>query len=133
MQVSNICDGSGRRALRWEITYTPSLLNGSQSFDGLIAEAAQILRPYQVGDRLFGNVVCVLISESGQHFHGVCINTGSGTGFCAEHAAIAAMVTAGQYRIGSIVAVWRKEESGQLFVLPPCSLGRSMRKTSIRK
>jgi len=30
---------------------------------------------------------------------------GSGTGFCAEHSAIAAMVTAGEYQIAKIVAV----------------------------
>jgi cytidine deaminase len=49
----------------------------------------------------------------------VCIDTGCGTGFCAEHAAIAAMVTAGEYRIARIVAVW-KDEAGTTFVLPPC-------------
>ena len=49
----------------------------------------------------------------------MCIDTGSGTGFCAEHAAVAAMVTAGEYLIDTIVAVWRDEE-GRLFVLPPC-------------
>ena len=39
--------------------------------------------------------------------------------FCAEHSDIAAMVTAGEYRIDKIVAVWRDEE-GRLHVLPPC-------------
>jgi cytidine deaminase len=34
-------------------------------------------------------------------------------------AAIAAMVTAGEYRIDRIVAVWR-DDSGVLFSLPPC-------------
>jgi cytidine deaminase len=46
-------------------------------------------------------------------------NTGSGPGFCAEHRAIAAMVTAGEYQITTIVAVWRNE-AGDLHVLPPC-------------
>lgn len=45
------------------------------------------------------------------------IDTGSGTGFCAEHSAIAAMVTAGEYRIAKIVAVWRDNE-GALYALP---------------
>nr|MDQ6936450.1 hypothetical protein [Actinomycetota bacterium] len=48
-----------------------------------------------------------------------CIDTASGTGFCAEHAAIAAMVTAGEHRIVKIVAVWR-DADGALYVLPPC-------------
>lgn len=49
----------------------------------------------------------------------MCIDTGSGTGFCAEHAAIAAMVTAGEFRIDRIVAVWR-DDAGATYVLPPC-------------
>ncbi|MBB5365340.1 hypothetical protein [Deinococcus humi] len=102
------------------MTSSKLILDGSQPFDRLILEAAQVLRPRWVGDRLIGDVACVLVTEAQRHFHGVCIDTGSGTGFCAEHAAIAAMVTAGQSRIQSIVAVWRKEESGELFVLPPC-------------
>lgn len=36
----------------------------------------------------------------------------------AEHSAIAAMVTAGEYRISAIVAVWRGERDA-LHVLPP--------------
>ncbi len=74
-----------------------------------IACAAAALRPHQVGDRLFGNVAAVLTTVSGDRFSGVCIDTGSGTGFCAEAGAIAVMVTAGQYHIRAIVAVWRDE------------------------
>jgi len=85
----------------------------------LIASARSMLRPHRVGDRLFGDVAATLVTEGGGRFSGVCIDTGSGTGFCAEHAAIAAMVTAGEYRIEAIVAVWR-DERGRLYVLPPC-------------
>jgi cytidine deaminase len=85
----------------------------------LIKAASTVLRPHWVGDRLFGDVAATLITEAGHRFNGVCIDTGSGTGFCAEHAAIAAMVTAGEYRIATIVAVWR-DDQGQLRVLPPC-------------
>jgi cytidine deaminase len=60
-----------------------------------------------------------LVTDRGNSFSGVCIDTGSGTGFCAEHAAIAAMVTAGEYRIARIVAVWR-DKAGDVYVLPPC-------------
>ncbi len=85
----------------------------------LIASADAVLNPRRVGDRLFADVGCTLVTSSGALYSGVCIDTGSGTGFCAEHAAIAAMVTAGEYRIAKIVAVWRSEE-GVLHVLPPC-------------
>ena len=85
----------------------------------LIAAAQRVLRPHRVGDRLFGDVAAALVTDTGNHFVGVCIDTASGTGFCAEHSAIASMVTAGEYRIAAIVAVWQ-DENGRLCVLPPC-------------
>ena len=85
----------------------------------MILSAAEVLNPHMVGDRLFGDVACDLVASSGTRYQGVCIDTGSGTGFCAEHAAIAAMVTAGEYVIDRLVVVWR-DEAGRLSVLPPC-------------
>lgn len=85
----------------------------------LIADAVSVLNPHPVGRRLIGHVGCAMVTAKGDHFSGVCIDTGPGTGFCAEAAAIAAMVTAGQYEIAKIVAVWR-DEDGAVYVLPPC-------------
>ena len=90
-----------------------------QTDSELVERAARLLNPHLVGDRLFGDVATVVMSETGNVYGGVCIDTGSGTGFCAEHAAIASMVTAGEYRIARVVAVWRGEDSS-LYVLPPC-------------
>ncbi|WP_425825603.1 cytidine deaminase family protein [Streptomyces fractus] len=92
---------------------------GIASNDELIAAAESVLSPYRVGDRLFGDVGATLVTPAGNQYSGVCIDTGSGTGFCAEHAAVAAMVTAREYRIEKVVAVWRSPE-GVLHVLPPC-------------
>ncbi len=89
------------------------------SNDDLIAAAAAVLNPHRVGDRLFGDVGATLVTDRSTRYSGVCIDTGCGTGFCAEHAAIAAMVTAGEYRIAKVVAVWR-DDAGALYVLPPC-------------
>jgi cytidine deaminase len=75
--------------------------------------------PVAADDRLFGDVASTLVTDKGNRYSGVCIDTASGTGFCAEHSAIAAMVTAGEYRIAKIVAVWR-DEDGRLHVLAPC-------------
>jgi cytidine deaminase len=86
----------------------------------LIEAATGVLNPTMVGDRLFGDVGCTLLTEDGNLYHGVCIDTASGTGFCAEHSAIAAMVTAREYRIEKIVAVWKDDGDGALYVLPPC-------------
>jgi cytidine deaminase len=89
-------------------------------YDELIEEAAALLNPVIVDGRWFGDVASVLVSGSGVHHGGVCIDTGSGTGFCAEASAIASMVTAGERQIGRIVAVWRDPDTGELAVLPPC-------------
>ena len=89
------------------------------SNEELIESAQAVLNPHVVGDRLFGDVASTLVTDKGNRYSGVCIDTGSGTGFCAEHSAIAAMVTAGEHRIARIVAVWR-DEAGALYVMPPC-------------
>jgi cytidine deaminase len=104
--------------LRWPVSrwYRPLVSDASNG--ELIASAAAVLNPHEVGDRLFGDVGCTLVTVAGHHYSGVCIDTG-GTGFCAEYAAVAAMVTAGEYQIAKIVAVWR-DADGTLYVLPPC-------------
>ncbi len=89
------------------------------SHEELIAAAQGVLRPHRVQGRLFGDVAASLMTDRGNLYSGVSIDTGSGTGFCAEHSAIAAMVTAGEYRISRIVAVWRDDDE-RLAVLPPC-------------
>ena len=85
----------------------------------LIAAAATVLNPHVLGDRRSGTVACVLVTTAGNSHSGVCIDVPCSMGFCAEHAAIAAMVTAGEFRIAKIVAVAR-DDKGALWVLSPC-------------
>lgn len=87
--------------------------------EALIEAAAAVVNPRQIGDRLVGDVGCALVTDKGNVFVGVCLDLASGTGFCAEASAIAAMVTAGESRIMRIVAVW-KDDHGKVFVLSPC-------------
>ena len=62
-----------------------------------------------------GGVASALVTEQGNVYVGVCIDTSSSMGFCAEHNAIGNMVTNGESRIVTIVAVnW----DGR--ILPPC-------------
>ena len=85
----------------------------------LIARAVSVVNARRIGDYLVGDVGCALVSESGAVYTGVCIDVTCGIGFCAEHSAIAAMVTAGENRIAKIVAVWADGE-GAVSVLAPC-------------
>jgi cytidine deaminase len=84
----------------------------------LIERAKSVVRPKRVGDYLIGDVGCALLSATNQIYLGVCIDTGSSMGFCAEHSAIGAMITAGEYKIRKIVAVWQDEQ--HTYVLSPC-------------
>lgn len=85
----------------------------------LIEQAVAVVNPHPVGRRLIGHVGAALVTQDGDVFRGVCIDTGSGTGFCAEGSAIAAMVTARQFRIERITAVWLDADR-RVHVLPPC-------------
>ncbi|HPD42374.1 MAG TPA: cytidine deaminase [Anaerolineae bacterium] len=82
----------------------------------MIEKARTVLYPRKLShDNSAGDVACALLTSEGNLFFGVCIDVGSGIGFCAEHSAIAAMITAGETSIAQIVAVW-----GEGVVLPPC-------------
>ena len=87
--------------------------------DGLIATASATLFPHHTGKYQQGHVAAALVSAKGNVYRGVCIVLGSGMGFCAEHSAVAAMVTAREYEISAIVAVGLNDE-GAVYVRPPC-------------
>ncbi len=86
------------------------------TFDELYERARATLNPRRLSENAeAGGVAAALLAENGQVYVGVCIDTGSSMGFCAEHAAAAAMVTAGTSRVHKMVAVlWDGS------VIPPC-------------
>ena len=85
------------------------------TFDELTKLAQETLNPRELGEGNYaGSVAAALETEAGNVYRGVCIDVSSSMGFCAEHAAIAAMITAGESRIRRVVAV---HESG---VVAPC-------------
>jgi len=86
------------------------------SNEGLIEKAKSVLKPRKIKHGFtVGDVGCALVTDKGNVYLGVSIDTASGMGFCAEHSAIAAMVTHGEHRIKKIVAV---VEDGT--PIPPC-------------
>ena len=86
------------------------------TFDELYQQAKAVLNPRRLSDAAeAGGVGAALLSESGRVYVGVCIDTACSMGFCAEHAAAAAMITAGEHRVLKMVAVnWDGA------ILPPC-------------
>ena len=88
----------------------------------MIESAKTVLKPRELFlGNTAGDVACALLSSNGNLYLGVCIDINSGIGFCAEHSAIAAMVTNGESRISKIVEVW-----GENTVLPPCGRCREL-------
>ncbi len=88
----------------------------------LIEKARNLANKKTLSDECtVGAVGCVIVSGSGAEYGGVCIDAACGIGFCAEHAAIAAMITAGESRIRQIVAV---NHYGT--VLSPCGRCREL-------
>jgi cytidine deaminase len=88
----------------------------STSFDELYAAAKAVVNPRRLSPTAeSGGVGAALLTSSGAIYTGVCIDTACSMGFCAEHAAAATMVTAGEHQVLRMVAVnWDGA------ILPPC-------------
>jgi cytidine deaminase len=92
------------------------------SDEDLIAAARARLLPRRLSPTVEAGGVAAALQTGGGAIHvGVCIDAACGIGFCAEHGAIAAMVTAGESRIATIVAVGTDG-----IVLPPCGRCREL-------
>lgn len=88
----------------------------------LIEKAKSVVKPKAISDGVsVGDVGCALITDRNNLYLGVSIHACCGVGFCAEHSAIASMVTRVEYRIKKIVAV---QSNGT--ILPPCGRCREL-------
>ncbi len=77
--------------------------------------AMKLARDTTISDYVrYGHVACALMTDKGNVYTGVSINAKCGIGFCAEHAAIADMLKAGETKIIKLVSASDKE------VVPPC-------------
>jgi cytidine deaminase len=86
------------------------------NFEELTRQALSVVRPRRLTENSeAGAVGAAILSDGGKVYLGVCVDTGCGMGFCAEHAAAGAMLTAGQSRVRKMVAVY-----GDGVILPPC-------------
>ncbi len=92
------------------------------SDEELIRRATQVINPRRLSPSVeVGGVGSALITDNGNVYVGVCIDTGSSLGFCAEHNAVGSMITHGENKIISIVAVnWDKN------IIAPCGRCREL-------
>ena len=91
-------------------------------FETLYSAALEVLNPRRISENIeVGGVAAALVTDKGNIYRGVCIDTACIMVFCAEHAAVSAMVTAGESRVEAIVAVgWDKK------VMSPCGRCREL-------
>lgn len=68
-----------------------------------------------------GGVAAALLTEAGNIYVGVCIDTACSLGMCAERNAIANMITYGEHRIEKVVAVMPDGSVGS-----PCGACREL-------
>lgn len=85
-------------------------------FKELAEKARAVLNPKKLSPWAeSGGVGAAILTKDGNVYLGVCIDTACSMGFCAEHAAVAAMITNGENVIVKVVAV---DWDGK--ILPPC-------------
>ncbi len=85
-------------------------------FKELYEKARDVARPIKLSeDAESGGVGAAILTDTGNVYVGVCIDTACSMGFCAEHAAAAAMVTAGEHIIKKVIAVGCEGN-----IMPPC-------------
>lgn len=86
--------------------------------DGKLVEEAQAIIKKRKSKR--SSVGAALVTTRGKMFSGVNIDIEASApcSICAEYSAIAAMVTAGEYEIDTIVAVSEHKDGPR--IIPPC-------------
>jgi len=91
-------------------------------FEELYNVAKSIVNPKRLTEfAISGSVGCALVTDKQNIYKGVCIDAACAIGFCAEHSAIAAMITAGENKILKIIAVGRDGN-----IMPPCGRCREL-------
>ena len=92
------------------------------NFDKLYKEARKICKGRRLSDyAACGSVGSALLSKDDNIYTGICIDTCSSLGFCAEHSAISGLLKHKESEIIEIVAVG---EDG--IVMPPCGRCREL-------
>ena len=91
-------------------------------WDQLYAAAKAALNPRRISDYVSaGEVAAAILSKSGRIYTGVCVDTCSTLGICAERSAIFAMLTAGEQEIDKVLCVKPDGSSGA-----PCGACREL-------
>ena len=95
-------------------------MNEKEIWTKLYNEAISVLNPRTVSPFIeAGGVGAAILTDKGNIYKGVCIDTACTLGMCAERNAIANMITNGESKIRKLVCVDRNYEVGS-----PCGACR---------
>ncbi|MBQ6610306.1 MAG: GNAT family N-acetyltransferase [Oscillospiraceae bacterium] len=102
--------------------YVSSLTRDQWQWDRLYAAAAAVRKERRISDYVTcGEVSAAILSGSGRIYTGVCIDTCSTLGICAERNAIFHMITNGESEIQKVIAILPDGSSGA-----PCGACREL-------
>ena len=91
-------------------------------WEEMYAAAKAVLNPRRISDYVTaGEVSAAVLSKSGKIYTGVCIDTCSTLGICAERNAIFNMITNGEQEIDKVLCISPREGKGA-----PCGACREL-------
>lgn len=78
--------------------------------------AMEKINPREISENMSaGEVAAAVLTVNGNIYTGVCIDTSSSLGMCAERNALSTMIANGEYEVDKILAVYKDGT-----VMPPC-------------
>ena len=92
----------------------------NEVWEKLYNEALSVLNPRKISPCMcIGSVAAAVLTKSGTIYTGICIDTDSSLGMCAERNALSTMLTHSEYEVLKVVAVYKDGT-----ILPPCGACR---------
>lgn len=97
-------------------------MEATKEWSVLIERARTVLHPREISPFIeAGGVAAAILTESGNIYTGVCIDTACSLGMCAERNAAANMITNGESRIKKLVCIMEDGKAGM-----PCGACREL-------
>ena len=82
--------------------------------------AMEMLNPHEVSKNMYvGSVAAAILTKKGNVYTGICIDTSSSLGMCAERNALSTMLTHNENDVDKVLSVYKDGK-----VMPPCGACR---------
>ncbi|HPF82740.1 MAG TPA: cytidine deaminase [Bacilli bacterium] len=99
------------------------LYDSTNIWSSLYEAAKKVLNSRELSDSVnAGGVAAALLTESGNIYSGVCIDTACSIGMCAERNAIGNMITHGESKILKLICIGSHNDN----IMMPCGVCREL-------